>query len=220
MSRNRDNQAGNGFSARFIARAAEIGLSDAEIGRRSGISTSTLSRYRNGGSPNSEHVFPLADALGCSARWLIAGVDDRVALASAEDADWVEMSEFDLRDVTETGKGPAIARTIFRRDWLYRALGESSGLWIARTLSPHPALSLPLGAPIVCKDHPQGELPVEGQHYVFRVNGGIVLSRFSYRGAVAAAAGEPVVSPTELDQESGQYFIVARVLGSLARPLV
>jgi len=53
-----------------------LGVKDADIARKTGISTSALSRYRAGGSPKAEHLFALADALKCSPRWLITGSED------------------------------------------------------------------------------------------------------------------------------------------------
>lgn len=211
------------FSSRYVARTADLGLKDADVSRLSGIPTSTVSRYRNGGSPRSEHVFPLADALKVSARWLLAGVDDSRVLRDASDSDYVTLPEYDLRAITDDGKGEPVGNLTMRRDWLYLTLHESSGLWITKMLTADRAQALPAGAPIVCKDIPKGEAPLEGQHYLFRVNGGVLFARFSYRsGGILSAGdrvGEVVVTPADL-QGDDQHFIIAAVLGALARPFV
>jgi hypothetical protein len=54
-------------------------------------------------------------------------------LIDAANADWIEVEDFDLRQFDDRGKGEPVGRTMFRRDWLYLTLGESSGLWTTRT---------------------------------------------------------------------------------------
>lgn len=183
-----------------------------------------MARYWDGTRlPPSDTLITLSETLGVSPAWLIRGGDRGAGLlVAANDADWVSVDEFDLRNLSDHGKGAAISRTVIRRDWLYLALGDSAGLWIARLLSAEHSLGLPAGAAIFCKDHSVGEAPVEGQHYIFRVNGGVVLGRFSFRGtgpAIGDRIGEAVVTPADLLDGDHQHFIVAHVLGALARPL-
>jgi hypothetical protein len=88
-------------------------------------------------------------------------------LIDANDADWVEVPEFNLGDLTDDGKGASIGSTIWRRDWLYMSFNDSSDLWIARMLAAAPSLRLPAGTPLFCKDQKPGELMIEGVHYFF-----------------------------------------------------
>lgn len=108
-SRNRDIQPESGisgFSARYAAITKALGLRDADVSRASGIPTSTLSRYRNGGAPRAEHIVPLADALRVSARDLLEGGNEDDLPASHPGfqgsnpdryADSVEVASIDLR---------------------------------------------------------------------------------------------------------------------------
>lgn len=160
-SRKRDKQdekRDSGFSMRYVARLADINLKDADISRATGIPTSTLSRYRNGGNPKSEHIFPLADALKCSARWLIAGTDDRTHLSDASDTEWIKVPEHDLRRLSPTGLGEPVTTTLFRRDWLNRAFGADHGLWLTALPSDYPGLGLQEGEQVLCRDISREEL--------------------------------------------------------------
>ncbi len=195
------------------------------LSQKTGIPASTISDYVLKGISSADNAVKIADALDISLDGLLRGSSSGAgskapALVEVGEADWVALNEYDLRLVDETGKGQPIGRVVFRRDWLYVAFAESSGLWITRTLTPDPVRGLPTGSAIVCKDHPEGERPLEGQHYIFWVNGGVLLARFSYRGADAYQPGEALVMPADLDRVEGQHFIIARALGALARPLV
>ena len=56
------------------ARAATIGMSQADLCRSAGISKQSMSGYWNGDRLcPSDKLFPIADALGVSARWLVSG---------------------------------------------------------------------------------------------------------------------------------------------------
>lgn len=226
---NGDSQRPNGkfeaFAARLRSAATKLSFNQSALAKELGLTGGTLGRYWNGDRlPPSDTLIDLAETLGVSPAWLIRGAEvQATSLRNASDADWVNVPEFDLRTVTDTGKGEPVSNLTIRRDWLYLMLGESSNIWVARLLAPESALGMPIGAPIFCKDHPEGESPAEGQHYFFRVNGGIVLARFSFRSTssmtVGDRLGEAIVTPADLAEGDHQHFIVARVLGALARPL-
>ena len=201
----------SGFSARYIARAEELQIKDAEISRLSGIPTSTLSRYRNGGSPRAEHIFPLVDALRCSARWLIAGVSEPIALQAADDAEWVEVPEYDLQQMDDASKGPVVRTTKFRRDWLNRSFGRDRGLWLTKLPSDYPALDLRQGDEVICYDIVREELS-ERQLCVWRVPiaGQCVVARYS----VFDRDGRPWA------EENGDYWVGSGLVkGDLERGL-
>lgn len=212
-----------GFRDRLRSAALDGKFSQTSLAKALKINGSTFGRYWNGERlPPSDTLIDLAEVIGVSPAWLIKGLNGHTSLRSADDAAWVDLKEYDLRTISIRGKGEPIGTTPFRMDWLYLALGANSGLWITRTLGSEQALGLPSGAPVFCKDHPEGESPVEGQHYLFFVNGGIVLARFSFRGggfAIGDRIGEAVVTPADLVEGDNQHFIIARVVGALARPL-
>lgn len=200
-SRKRDNQAGSdlsGFSARYVARAEELELKDADISRASGIPTSTLSRYRNGGSPRAEHIFPLVDALRCSARWLISGSTEPAALQSIDTAEWVEVPEYDLRQMDDASKGPIVRSTQFRRDWLNRSFGRDRGLWLTKLPSDYSALDLREGDEVICYDITREDLS-ERHLCIWRVPVAdqFVVARYSVFGR----NGQPWI------QDDGEYWV-------------
>lgn len=55
----------------------QLNLTGEELAKRTGVRQSAISKLEVGGSayPAAEFVFPLADALQVSARWLLTGVE-------------------------------------------------------------------------------------------------------------------------------------------------
>ena len=195
----------------------------------SGIATSSLSRYRRGGSPKAEHIFPLADALKCSARWLISGAVDRTHLELAEDTDWVSIPEHDVRQFGETGKGEPLAATPFRRDWLNKVFGKT-GVWLAHLPSGYPALDLEEGDRVVCTDIKHGELR-ERYLCIWRERGSerLIVARFSTvrkESVYIDDAGEYWIGRIALGYRDSQgedippeFDPVARILGRPLAPI-
>ncbi|MDE1917628.1 MAG: helix-turn-helix transcriptional regulator [Sphingomonadales bacterium] len=208
------------FAARLRSAAEKKSFNSTSLGVSVGVGRSTMARYWDGSRlPPSDTLISLSETLDVSPTWLIRGFEWTPALlVDASNTDWVEVPEYDLQQMTDDGKGEPIGTTTFRRDWLYVTLNESSDLWIARMLSPAPTLHLPAGTPLFCKDQLPGEPMIEGVHYFFRVNGGIVLAKFTFRGA-GLYTGETVATPIDMEREDDQHFVIARVLGSVARPL-
>ena len=189
------------------------------MARASGISPGRINDYWNGPKlPLATTLFALAESLSVSAEWLALGrvPQKQSRLIDAADADWVEIPEFALLEIDEQGKLDPISVTTMRRDWLYSSLGESSDLWIARLPAPYDAVSLNTGTPLICKDHRPGERMIDGTHYLFRVNGGIVMARFAFRDP---GTGDRVVLSRDLGYEEDQYQVVARVVGVIAHPI-
>ncbi len=195
------------------------GRSQQWLSEKSGISTSTISDYVAHGIAKSEAAVAIAAALGTSVDWLLTGNSARssaLAAIGADDADWAEVPEYALLEIDELGKMDPISVTRIRRDWLYSTLGETSGLWIARLPAPYDAVSLNTGTPLICKDHRPGERMIDGTHYLFRVNGGIVMARFAFRDD---GSGDRIVLSRDLGHEEDQYQVVARVVGVFAHPI-
>ena len=175
--------------------------------------TSSLSRYRKGeGVPKSDHLFPLADALGVDPRWLVSGVQSPSHLVSADDAEWENLPFFDLRDITDTGKGPALSWTPFRKDWLNRALGTASELYLVQLLSDyHSRLGdrdLREGDLVFCQECEPIDL-VDGYVVIWRRDQGIKVARYSLRSRERIE--EDVITPSEVGDD--QFVPVARILG-------
>lgn len=136
MTTSRDNQSQKregSFAQRFEARVAHLGVKDADIARKTGISTSALSRYRAGGAPKAEHLFALADALQCSPRWLITGDENEVEPSQSEVVNLPV-----ARDVSASAGDGAFALEYsdiepvpFPKDWL-RGLGDPAQLAMIR----------------------------------------------------------------------------------------
>lgn len=230
-SRFRDFQPETGistFSERYIARVADIGLKDADISRLSGIPTSTLSRYRKGGTPSSEHIFPLADALKSSARWLISGAGESTSLRAADDAEWVDLPEYDLRQLDDHSKGQPIGSTRFRRDWLNRSIGRDRGLWLAKLPGDYPSLDLQAGDQVICCDTSSDEL-AERQLCIWFMPliGKLIVARYSvlHRGnqIVVMDDGEYWANPHLVDGRSkdggDDLYVVGRIVGRPLSPI-
>lgn len=157
----------------------------------------------------------VADMLSTSVDSLL-GRQRRPSLVDADDADWVEVPEYSTYEFDELGKLDPITTTLMRRDWLYSALGDTSGIWMAAAPTRNDVLGIDRGTMIFCKDHRPGQPMIHGAYYLFRVNGGVIMARFSLRDG---GDGEEVVTARDLGHEEEQYIAVARVVGQLARPL-
>lgn len=196
------------------------GLTQKALSESSGVPAARINEYWKGPKEaNPRYLFAIASALGVSAEWLVLGRGPKSnRLIDANDADFVDVPEYDLRNMQDDGKGEPIGSTTFRRDWLYVTLNDSSDLWVARMLAPNLQLQLPAGTPLFCKDQKPGDPMIEGVHYFFRVNGGIVLAKFTFRGA-GLYTGETVATPIDMERDEDQHFVIAKVLGTVARPL-
>lgn len=180
-----DGQAPSAFGERLRVRASEVGLGMAELGRAAGVKKQSMSGYWNGERLcGSDKLFSLSDALRVNARWLISGTGPKTGgdLVSVEDADWVDIPFFDLRNVTDTGKGEAQSWTPFRKDWLNRTLGTAFDLYLVRLLSDYRSRlgdrDLSEGDLVFVREITPAEL-AEGHIVIWRREGGIVTARYS-----------------------------------------
>jgi hypothetical protein len=137
-------------------------------------------------------------------------------LVDANDADWVDVPEYSLFEIDELGKLAPIVTSKMRKDWLYASLGETSGLWMAAAPARYEALGIEPMTMIFCKDHRPGERMIHGVHYLFRINGGVIIARFALR---EDASEEPTVLPRDIGHDDDQHQVVARIVGQFARPL-
>ncbi|MCC7393813.1 MAG: hypothetical protein IT553_03055 [Sphingomonadaceae bacterium] len=216
----RDSQDGvvEKIAARVRERASELRFNARSLGEAVGVPSSSAHNYWNGsrGWP-SEKLGDLADVLGTNVDALVTGRGfSQRHLVDANDADWVEIPEYALLEIDERGKASSIATTNLRRDWLSSSLGEASGLWLTRLPAPFDALTLGTGAVLICKDHQAGERLFDGTHYLWWINGGVVMAPFARR---EGAPGDRFVLARDVGNLEDQYLPIARVVGQLARPI-
>lgn len=174
-----------------------------------------MSGYWNGERLcGSDKLFALSDALRVNARWLISGEGARTGgdLLAVEDADWEQVPFFDLREITDTGKGAAVSRTPFRKDWLNRNLGTASELYLVRLLSDYRSRNgdrdLREGDLVFCRECEPSDL-VDGYVVIWRREHGLKVARYSLRSR--ETADEDVITPEEVSDD--QFIPVARILG-------
>lgn len=201
---------------------AKKGWKPADLARFSGVPAKRISDYLKGPKvAGAEYLFPIADQLDVSAEWLALGREAPHRpnpLRVADDVDWEWIPRFDLRELSDVGKGEAIDRTPFRRDWLATTLGTSVELWLAAILSDYPAHDLFEGDLVFCREAEPVEL-LDGQLILWRINQGLTIARYSVRAGVGGTGpnGESLVTISEVSPE--QYVPVARILGKLVKRL-
>lgn len=204
------------IAERVRDRAKELNFSARSLGESLGIPSSTVANYWHGKrSWPSETLNDLAEVLRTNVFTLLTG--KRVnTLRSADDAEFVDVPEYSTYEIDEFGKLEPITTTKMRRDWLYASLGDTTGIWMAQAPARNDALSIDAGTMLFCKDHPPGDRMIHGAHYLFRVNGGVIMARFALR---EDGIDEPTVFARDIGHDDDQYLAVARVIGEYARPL-
>ncbi|MEL0156069.1 hypothetical protein [Sphingopyxis sp.] len=193
-------------------------LGDREVSwlvRETGYGDSTIRDALRRGPVRSDVALAIASALSVSVDWLLTGRRSNT-LIPAEDAEWVEIPEYSTYEIDELGKLEPITTTLMRKDWLYASLGDTTGIWMAQAPARNDALSIDAGTMLFCKDHRPGDRMTHGAYYLFRINGGVIMARYSLRDG---NDGEETVSARDMGHEEDQYVAVARVIGEYARPL-
>lgn len=217
-STNEDRQAGfvEQTASRVRDRAEAVNVSYSAIMKGTGVSSSAMANYWTGKRPwPAEHLSTVADLLSTSVDALL-GRQQRAVLIDANDADWVEVPEYSTYEIDELGKLEPLTTTLMRKDWLYASLGDTTGIWMAQAPARNDALSIDAGTMLFCKDHRPGDRMTHGAYYLFRINGGVIMARYSLRDG---NDGEETVSARDMGHEEDQYVAVARVIGEYARPL-
>lgn len=232
-----DSQAKNlVFGDRLRAQADRQGLTAAALAQKLGITRGTMARYWHGERlPPAALLLDMAEELETDPQWLVRGrrAPERKHLVAVDEHDWVEVTEYDLWQFGEYGKGEPKNSASFRKDWLYTTIGISSGLWLTRLLSGYPAANLSSGALVFCQDIRVEEL-VEGNICIFRVHGGMVIGRLTFcpplpgsighlpGAATAGGAIFPAIDTVfigDVGSQENQYTLIARIVGQLARPI-
>lgn len=198
------------FGARMRETLERLGMSDAHFAKLAGIPTSTFSRYKAGQAiPKADDLFPLSDAMGVSPRWLI-GNDGQDRPVDVKDADWVSIPRYRLGNLSDTGKGDPVERVPYRKDWLSRRLGSSTGLWITELPSDYDELGLEEGDAIICSDI-DASGPAEKWVCIFRGAAGPFVARYSNRGLTGEIDSPDAVFVTSVDLHRGEIFAIARI---------
>lgn len=172
------------LAERVRERAKELNYNASSLGEAVDLKSSTMANYWNGKRPYPTEVLPrMAEALRTNVDYLLSG--RRIgspAIADVEDAEWESVPFFDLRNVTDTGKGEPQSWTPFRRDWLNRTLGTSFDLYLVRLLSDYRSRlgdrDLSEGDLVFVREITPVEL-AEGHIVIWRKEAGIVTARYS-----------------------------------------
>ncbi len=160
----------------------------------------------------------MASVLDTSVEYIVIGKQDSIAVADANDVEWESIPFFDLRELTDTGKGPPQSWTPFRRDWLNRTLGTSVELYLVRLLSDYRSRTgdrdLAEGDLVFCREITPVEL-ADGHICIFRRDQGLRVARYSLyeRDRI----DEDVITGDEIAED--KFVPVARILGKFAQRL-
>ena len=68
------------ISARLNQRRIERGLTQHQLGQLVGVRQQTIQRIESGASHRPRHIIEIAEALECSAKWLLHGSDGNEVL--------------------------------------------------------------------------------------------------------------------------------------------
>lgn len=181
------------------------------LSRETGLPGSTIGDAIMGGIKTTERAIKIAVALGVSVDWLLTGRDrDRAHLADVKDADWVMLPRYDLRNLSEGGKGEPVEAVPYRRDWLNHRLLTSVGLWITELPSDYEALGLEEGDAIICSDI-DANGPAEKWVCIFKGAAGPFVARYSNRGLVGEMDSPDAMFVTAVDLHGKDVFAVARI---------
>lgn len=195
---------------------ALAGRDMAWLHRKTGIPTSTLWEYGRGKFPKADKAVDIAEALGTTVEWLFGQREARPnALVSVDNADWVSLPRFDLRQLSDSGKGDPVEAVPFRRDWLNRRLLTSSGLWLTELPSDYDALDLAEGDAVICSDIVAGAGPEEKWICIFRGAGAPFVG--VYRSRPSLNLADEIITPADL--ATGEIFAVARIHARLLAKL-
>lgn len=192
------------------------------LGRETGIPVSTLSDSVLKGISKADNAVKIAAALGVTVDHLLTGGPaDRIVaspVADATDAEWEEVPLFDLRNVTDTGKGDPQSWTPFRKDWLNRTLGTSFDLYLVRLLSDYRSRDgnrdLQEGDLVFVREITPAEL-ADGNIVIWRREGGIAVARYSLMRRNADEGD--VIYPEEVADD--QFVPICRIYGKFLQRL-
>lgn len=208
------------FKDRLAAAMDDKSWGNKDLSEASGVPAKRISDYlRTGKVPSAEYLFPIAEALDVPAEWLALNRRPKLSaspVSSIDDAEWESVPFFDLRNVTDTGKGKAQSWTPFRKDWLNRTLGTSFDLYLVRLLSDYQSRNgdrdLSEGDLVFVREITPGEL-ADGHVVIWRREGGLTVARYSVR---ARDEGD-VIHPQEVADD--QFVPICRIYGKFLQKM-
>jgi transcriptional regulator with XRE-family HTH domain len=218
-----------GFAARLRQRLAEIGYTELQLSRDSGLSKSSINRWTKGESvPNSEQLFPLSDTLRVRPRWLLYGDAGpaQADLLDVQNADWMAVPRYDLFRFTADGKGDAVESIPIRRDWLARAFRVTTGLWLTEMPSDAMPELAREGETIVCRDvEPREPDLIDGRVYIFMLDGSPIIRKLSIEPGKLVLSITDDPRPIVIDRRDPPHFgeglvPIARVIGKFGLQVV
>ncbi|GEM_PF-924626 len=186
------------------------------LSRETGIPVSTLSDSVLKGISKADNAVKIAEAFKVSVDHLLTGrpVEKFAAapVAAIDDAEWEDVPLFDLRNITDTGKGEPQSWTPFRKDWLNRSLGTSFDLYLVRLLSDYRSRlgdrDLAEGDLVFVREITPGEL-VDGHVVIWRREGGLKVARYAL--APRDREDGDVIYPGEVSDD--QFVPICRIYG-------
>jgi len=155
----------------------------------------------------------MAEVLATNVDYLLSGRRiASTAVANVEDAEWEDVPFFDLRNVTDTGKGEPQSWTPFRKDWLNRTLGTSFDLYLVRLLSDYHSRTgdrdLSEGDLVFVREITPAEL-ADGHVVIWRREGGLKVARYSLQQRDRDEGD--VIYPGEVSDD--QFVPICRIYG-------
>lgn len=210
------------FKDRLAAAMEDKSWTNKDLSTASGVPAKRISDYlRTGKVPSAEYLFPLAEALDVPAEWLALNRRPKLnamAVANVDDAEWEDVPLFDLRNVTDTGKGEPQSWTPFRKDWLNRALGTSFDLYLVRLLSDYRSRlgdrDLHEGDLVFVREITPAELQ-DGHVVIWRREQGLMIARYSLQRRDRDESD--VIYPEEVSDD--QFVPICRIYGRYLQKL-
>jgi len=203
------------------------------LSAQTGIPQTTLSDCIKKGISRSDNALKIADGLGVTVDWLLRGNGVKSENPNGkpkafhpidvDHLDWVNVPEYDLRELTDETRGSVVSETPIRKDWLYQTFGTTSGLWLAKLPADLPRLSLREGDLVFLRDIAPGEAQ-DGAVYIVRVWGHLTVARLdallaNQMRSIDANIEDRVIAPRDIGTEDGKAILVARVMGAPLRRL-
>lgn len=223
LSRKAESQAieidAAAFSERLREMAAQRGLTQSELARRTGTKRQSMADYWVGRRiAGSDRLFPIADELAVSARWLLYGTSEQFPEPSFRDEqDWVWVPRYDFNTIGGEKTKTQDAMIHVDRNWLTRTYGKTEGIWFAEM--PSDALSdvVQRGETLVLEDV-SADL-VEGRHYAFLLDGRVLVRRYDVvPGKIVLSGSNPGVIPitVELGELGRSLRPIAHIIGAFS----
>ncbi len=217
-----DLEGGFLFKDRLAIAMSEKSWTNKDLAEKSGVPAKRISDYlRTGKVPTAEYLFPLAESLDVPAEWLALNRQPKMraaAVAAVDDVDWESVPMFDLRNVTDTGKGEPLSWTPFRKDWLKNELGTAFDLYLVELLSRYRGRlddhHLYEGDLVFVREITMGEL-ADGNIVIWRRDGVLKVARFAVHQRDRDEGD--VIYPHEVSDD--QFVPMCRIYGKFLQRL-